>query len=1438
MAGVVRVSKKRSDLWGRLPLVKSKAGESAYRDAGTETLTKNEKALANVILSANDLIPTDAAQRLIDGGDIATYNRTVLNALAPLQDEIEVLLRKQLIESAIATTREAVQNISNDYAAIGKAEALTPPLPSKVVLQHSFDYTSPATTAFAKKQSAQLVTNMVESQREAIRQVVARAYTVGRTPAQLQTDLVAALRLVNPTTDPAKSLASLFGTNVNGLTARYETAVATRAEKIAKDLAKKGITGSKALEKVKKDTQKYADKLRKARARTIARTEMMTANNEGKLQSFLQMEKKGIISPKNSRKQWSTGRFDVCKICAPLNGQLQPLNKPFSTGRMTPPAHPNCRCTMMLVTDVKTHTPPQPIGGNTPDNPLGFTPGDLTPAGQTAAETPIVIDVIPQASDVIPVNLKPATTSAQAQDLADETLGAPNVPPAVDTSPPADISEAFKPQEGAVTYPSSNKNFSYTHNPDGTTTLQSAMSDKKYLVNADGSLTFQTAEGLKTVTPTDTSFLGQAVKDLPPNPFAPTSQKLSFPETENTYAFTHQPDGSTIIQAGENKYVLGADGQVFSVNSSGELKLAFPPTNSGLADTIKFVQAEQPNPFAVAKPPALIDVTPVKPATTIVKPEGIIKVPNEGFIPEHEYWPNGDVHLTNLGNPPKNYLITPKGDVYMYDGITSEQIIPKAGSTLEDLVEHLKVTENPFMAKTPDYYNPNVTPNIPKAQQKTISVPDGYGDTLTMNEISNGVWEYESPLGYKYRYVERTNTWFDEESVGNFVSMSNEDGAIPNSLKLFSQKLQANGLKPAVNSSSQVAPAVTAPKAPIKVPATIKLPPHNVQADGVYFTNKNGQLFVIKKDKTVFRVLDDGTLGSKFTPEKGSPLHRLFTHYTDNPQLFDDPFAPLTITPVTSPTVATPTGPVTPQPSLPKPSQAITGPWDVPDVKGGLKLDAQASAKLGGQNPKQVYTDATGQQWIFKPQERWQAELETATNQTMELLGVPHAEVELVTINGQTGSLHKVLAEGGRVDEVKPAFGNSGVFDPTKLSPDQIEALQQNQIADWIIGNYDSHTEQFVRLSSSSDSSLIPIGIDKGQAFKHLGKMHDVDNSSLYRFLENGSHYNPNNNAPSKMAYQKLWDDFLSGKGVNVVKPSESKKIQLLVNNVQKITQRGTAEHRAFIDLWRNYADEAFKAGKLPSGMTPNQFLDTLMRRLDDVAENVRRQEKLLLQTDAWKIKTGRAVSVTSPETTGLDASLLARQYQFHGDDFFNTNYRSLTEGLSRYERDALYEYSGNQSADINGALRDGFANYQSTVRQIKEIDAAMAKSVLQHDVKVTRNAARWSKADGTEVSLKDAIGKVIVHDNFVSTTIRQGGVFMGDSLEISVPAGTRGIWLKPISRHAGEDELLIDRGYRIVITGQRVQGSKTIYEGVLLPDEVATKAIPAYVKKPVPKAV
>jgi hypothetical protein len=90
-------------------------------------------------------------------------------------------------------------------------------------------------------------------------------------------------------------------------------------------------------------TRKYADKLLRARSRTIARTEIMGALNAGSQARWEQARNDGLLE--NPVKEWMITPDELlCPICEPLAGEKVPLDASFSIGVDQPPAHPNCRC--------------------------------------------------------------------------------------------------------------------------------------------------------------------------------------------------------------------------------------------------------------------------------------------------------------------------------------------------------------------------------------------------------------------------------------------------------------------------------------------------------------------------------------------------------------------------------------------------------------------------------------------------------------------------------------------------------------------------------------------------------------------------------------------------------------------------------------------------------------------------------------------------------------------------------------------------------------------------------------------------------------------------------------------------------------------------------------------------------------------------------------
>ena len=268
----------------------------------------------------------------------------------------------------------------------------------------AFDVVDAKSVQYAQFRSGTLVTNMVEEQQRVVRGLIGESFTVqqtfqtgrtvtGLTAQQTAHALVEVLQEVNPTSQIGQNLAKFRGVNANGLTRPWEKAVYRRAETLAD---RQGVTGVKAQMRIQKDAQRYADKLRRSRARMISRTEIKNAQVQGHLDAMRQTVNDGLADPATAGKQWVTGATDVCSICSEL-GMSKPisLDNSFEGGFDGPTAHPNCRCDVMFVHDIATPPKAVPAGNpdfrpGTPENPITweFPSGFKTQPSATTAFTP------------------------------------------------------------------------------------------------------------------------------------------------------------------------------------------------------------------------------------------------------------------------------------------------------------------------------------------------------------------------------------------------------------------------------------------------------------------------------------------------------------------------------------------------------------------------------------------------------------------------------------------------------------------------------------------------------------------------------------------------------------------------------------------------------------------------------------------------------------------------------------------------------------------------------------------------------------------------------------------------------------------------------------------------------------------------------------------
>lgn len=222
------------------------------------------------------------------------------------------------------TAQEKIEaELLGDYLDGGSRVRLRPI--RKEVLEFAFDRSRPEAAEWARKESAQLVTNVTEEQRRVIRSYIGESLDQGVAPR-----------------DTARGLR-----NVVGLTEAQSGWVQNHYDRQVQSGLSRGLTQARAEELAQRSTDRYHSRVFRYRTETIARTETLRASHAGRQAAWQQGLQGGWISP-GAGKQWSTNVDDrSCDICVPLDQMVVPIGGLFPDGE--PPIHPNCRCDILLV---------------------------------------------------------------------------------------------------------------------------------------------------------------------------------------------------------------------------------------------------------------------------------------------------------------------------------------------------------------------------------------------------------------------------------------------------------------------------------------------------------------------------------------------------------------------------------------------------------------------------------------------------------------------------------------------------------------------------------------------------------------------------------------------------------------------------------------------------------------------------------------------------------------------------------------------------------------------------------------------------------------------------------------------------------------------------------------------------------------------------------
>ena len=215
--------------------------------------------------------------------------------------------------------------LEQQLAASGKGEAKAL---GDVIGNMAFNVTDPRAVEWASQRAGEMVVTMSQSVKDDVRGVITQAF----------------IEQTNP-----RDIAGMIDRQV-GLFPRWAQAVENRYQTSLTGFMGGGLSYGEAHDRAQNLADAYRERLIDKRCQMIARTEVIRAANEGRALSWVQATEAGLIDPATTTKEW-VAEADACDDCDFLNEEQVWLEESFSSGDDMPPAHPNCRCSAVLVPD-------------------------------------------------------------------------------------------------------------------------------------------------------------------------------------------------------------------------------------------------------------------------------------------------------------------------------------------------------------------------------------------------------------------------------------------------------------------------------------------------------------------------------------------------------------------------------------------------------------------------------------------------------------------------------------------------------------------------------------------------------------------------------------------------------------------------------------------------------------------------------------------------------------------------------------------------------------------------------------------------------------------------------------------------------------------------------------------------------------------------------
>lgn len=190
-------------------------------------------------------------------------------------------------------------------------------------------------------------------------------------------------------------------------------------------------------------------------------------------------------------------------------------------------------------------------------------------------------------------------------------------------------------------------------------------------------------------------------------------------------------------------------------------------------------------------------------------------------------------------------------------------------------------------------------------------------------------------------------------------------------------------------------------------------------------------------------------------------------------------------------------------------------------------------------------------------------------------------------------------------------------------------------------------------------------------------------------------------------------------------------------------------------------------------------------------------------------------------EDSGIDffSSIFENGIEYNESHHIAVNFNeSRWNRLTAAEQDGIYTYTSSAYMSMNNYLR-GVPGYEtpknSVLDAVRDCTSGLDKCELKEDTRLYRgwgDARSVGRAFGISENearkmLEDGsiVGQSFVEKGFCSTGIDSGSGWDKEvSMEIVAPAGTKGMYVDPISAFSGEKEVLLQQGTEFLIVGVR----------------------------------